>query len=543
MQTKTKPLQQRLLGLAFVVLSSALTLTSAQAQNAPVLGQADAFAVLGGSAVTNTGASVLTGDLGIWPNTASSITGFPPGVVIGTIQAGNAVALQAQSDLTAAYNDAAGRACNTVLTGIDLGGLTLTPGVYCFASSAQLTGTLTLDAQGNPNAVFIFQMGSTLTTASGSRVVVINGGSDCNVYWQVGSSATVGTGTTLAGNILALTSITLTTGANLSGRALARNGAVTLDGNRVTVCPSCPTISLAPTSLPNGTLAAAYSQTIIASGGTTPYAYTVSSGVLPPGLLLNSGSGVLAGTPTQTGTFTFTARATDSRSCPGSRIYTIVINAPACPTISLLPATLPAPVLGTPYSQTVTASGGQAPYTYTISSGALPPGLSLNSSSGLISGTPSASGSFSYTITATDANGCLTAVIYAGVIIPAQCPAISILPATLPPLFVGQPFSQLIQGSGGTAPYSYTVSAGQLPAGMTLNPVSGMLSGVPLVFGNSSFVITVTDALGCRAGRAYQAPTGLGNVIAVPALSPWSLILLFLVLALTAAVAARARGN
>lgn len=136
MQTKTKPLQQRLLGLAFVVLSSALALTSAQAQNAPVLGQADAFAVLGGSAVTNTGASILTGDLGIWPNTASSITGFPPGIVIGTIQAGNAVALQAQSDLTAAYNDVAGRACNTVLTGIDLGGLTLTPGVYCFSSSA-----------------------------------------------------------------------------------------------------------------------------------------------------------------------------------------------------------------------------------------------------------------------------------------------------------------------------------------------------------------------------------------------------------------------
>ena len=136
------------------------------------------------------------------------------------------------------------------MTGQDLGGLTLTPGVYCFSSSAQLTGTLTLDAQGNPNAVFIFKIGSTLTTASNSSVVVINTGGNssiaCNVFWQVGSSATLGTGTSFAGNILALTSITLNTGANVSGRVLARNGAVTLDTNNVTVCP--PPRSSAPLS-------------------------------------------------------------------------------------------------------------------------------------------------------------------------------------------------------------------------------------------------------------------------------------------------------
>ncbi|HUF91907.1 MAG TPA: ice-binding family protein [Candidatus Limnocylindria bacterium] len=199
---------------------------------APSLGAAESFAVLGGETVTNTGPSVITGDLGVSPG--SAITGFPPGIVVGgTIHAADAVALQAKTDVTAAYLNLAGQACDFDLTDQDLGGLTLTPGVYCFASSAQLTGDLILDAEGDPDAVFIFQMGSTLTTASNSSVLVINGAQECNVFWQVGSSATLGTGTTFIGNVLALTSITLTTGASVSGRALARNGAVTLDTNDV----------------------------------------------------------------------------------------------------------------------------------------------------------------------------------------------------------------------------------------------------------------------------------------------------------------------
>jgi len=199
------------------------------------LGTADPFAVLAGSTVTNTGATTVHGNLGVWPGTA--ITGFPPGIVSGgTIHANDAVAMQAQSDLTTAYNFAAGEACGTVLTGQDLGGLTLTSGVYCFASSAQLTGTITLDAQGHPNAVFLFQIGSTLTTASSSSVVFINGGQGDSVFWQVGSSATLGTTTAFAGNILALSSITLNTGATIHcGRALARNGAVTMDTNDVSI--------------------------------------------------------------------------------------------------------------------------------------------------------------------------------------------------------------------------------------------------------------------------------------------------------------------
>jgi hypothetical protein len=233
--------------------------TQGAAQNVS-LGSAANFAVLGATPnVTNTGPTVVTGDVGVWP--AASITGFPPGNAIGTLHFGDAVAQQAQTDLTAAYNDAAGRACPALnnLTGVVLGSggtvPTLPPGVYCFASTAQLTGNLVLNGAG----VYIFQIGSGLTTASGSSTTLTNGASACGVWWQVGSSATVGTTTSLAGNVLALTSITLNTGASVSGRVLARNATVTLDSNNVTVCsggpfPPVPSIgapvpALAPSAL------------------------------------------------------------------------------------------------------------------------------------------------------------------------------------------------------------------------------------------------------------------------------------------------------
>jgi hypothetical protein len=205
-----------------------------QAAVAPAFSTAQSFAVLAGQTVTNTGPTVVHGDLGVSPGTA--VTGFPPGSVSGGVtHTADAVALQAQSDLTVAYLDVAGRACSFDLTGIDLVGRTLAPGVYCFSSSALLSGTLVLDAQGSPDALFVFQIGSGLTTASNASVRMINGGETCNVFWQVGSSAVIGTGTTFVGNILALTSISLGTGATVSGRVLARNGEVTLDDNQVSV--------------------------------------------------------------------------------------------------------------------------------------------------------------------------------------------------------------------------------------------------------------------------------------------------------------------
>ncbi len=206
-----------------------------------VLGTAGNFNVLGASTVTNTGPTVIAGDVGLSPGTA--VTGFPPGLVTGTIHAADASAVQAQADLSTAYTELGNTACQFTLANADLAGLTLTPGVYCFSAAAVgLTGALTLDAQNHADAVFIFKILSTLTTASSASVIRINGGSDCNVFWQVGSSATLGTGTQFRGNILAQASITATTGATVAGRLLARTGAVTLDTNTVTACMSTPPV-------------------------------------------------------------------------------------------------------------------------------------------------------------------------------------------------------------------------------------------------------------------------------------------------------------
>jgi hypothetical protein len=189
---------------------------------------ASSFGVLGNT-VTNTGATAVTGDVGASPG--ATVSGFPPGTATGTIYLGGATAAQAQTDLTAAYNDAAGRTTGAVTVSGDLTGLTLTPGLYKSTSSLAIAGALTLNALGNQNAVFIIQMASTLTTGSGSQVILTGGAQAKNIIWQVGSSATLGTNSVFKGTIMALTSITMTTGAHLDGRALARGGAVTLDTN------------------------------------------------------------------------------------------------------------------------------------------------------------------------------------------------------------------------------------------------------------------------------------------------------------------------
>jgi hypothetical protein len=202
------------------------------AQSAPPLGSAQTFAVLGASTVTNTGPTVITGDLGVSPGTA--VTGFPPGKVSGgTIHAGDATATAAQAAAHTAYANLVAQPCGTNLTGKTLGtspgAATLSPGVYCFDTSAQLTGTLTLNGSG----VYVFKMGTTLTTASNSSVVLAKGATAGNVFWQVGSSATLGTNSALAGSILANISDTVTTGTSVTGRVFALTGAVTLASARV----------------------------------------------------------------------------------------------------------------------------------------------------------------------------------------------------------------------------------------------------------------------------------------------------------------------
>ena len=223
--------------------------------HASILNTANAFGVLGAQTVTNTGPSKINGDLGLWPGT--SITGFPPGTVNGVIHTTDAFAHQAQLEALSGFNYLAGLAVTQTLTNQDLGGLTLDPGVYFFASSALMTGQLTLDFQGLNNALIVFQIGSTLTTASASKVLVINPGLNDQVFWQVGSSATLGTATTFYGSVIADASVTLNTGATIDcGRAIALNAAVTMDTNRVdtgncsslfTTTPEPATISLVST--------------------------------------------------------------------------------------------------------------------------------------------------------------------------------------------------------------------------------------------------------------------------------------------------------
>ena len=277
---------------AALVAGTTLVATgTAEAAQPPVgLGSATSFAVLAGSTVTNTGPSVITGDLGVSPG--SAITGFPPGQVIGAVHAADAVAGLAENDLTTAYNDAAGRTPVSAVPA-DLAGLVLVGGVYG-GPTLGLTGTVTLDAQGDPSTVFVFQSASTLITASSSVVSLVNGADPCNVYWQIGSSATLGTNSTFVGTAMALTSITAQTSATVTGRLLARNGATTLDSNVITA-PNCPVLTPATTT--TTTVAAATTL----PGGTTPGGGTAPGDTTPGGGTTVPGATNPDGSPSDTG--------------------------------------------------------------------------------------------------------------------------------------------------------------------------------------------------------------------------------------------------
>ena len=256
------------------------------------LGTAEPFAVLAGTpSVSNVGLTEITGNLGIHP--ASSVTGFPPGIVNGTIHAGDAVALQAKTGLVNAYNDAAGRTPATAVAGGLLGGQTLVAGVYNSGSfTLNLTGTLTLNGQNDPNSVWIFQATSDLVTASTSVVTFINGGSPCNVFWQVDSSATLGSGSTFIGTIMALSSITMADDVTISGRALARDGNVTLINDTISNS-MCVTVPPGPTPTPTPAPAATPTpllpNTSSAQGGGVP-------GHPPVLILFGASAALIAGT-------------------------------------------------------------------------------------------------------------------------------------------------------------------------------------------------------------------------------------------------------
>jgi hypothetical protein len=338
------------LGLtAALVLGAASSASAAVTTDGPIdLGTAASYGVLGASAVTNTGPTVVTGDLGISPGT--SITGFgaaPNGVVNGTVHATDAAAIQAQRDTTTAYNVAASLTPTT--TGIsELTGLSLTPGVYTGGALAlSNNGSLTL--AGAADSVWVFQAASTLTVGSATQIIITGGANACNVFWQVGSSASIGTGAAFQGTILAQQSITATTSATIVGRLLARTAAVTLDTNTITAPTGCaapgtpvgttaPTItSGAPADATEGT---PYSHTITATGIPTP-TFTVTAGTLPAGFTLDETSGTISGTPSTPGSTTFTVSVGNGTAPDATADYTLTTSPAAVVTPTPTPTATP----------------------------------------------------------------------------------------------------------------------------------------------------------------------------------------------------------
>jgi type VI secretion system secreted protein VgrG len=292
------------LGIGVVAV---LPIVGAQAAQAPVgLGTASSFAVLAGSGITNTGSTTITGDVGTHPTAA--MTGFGTVAITGATHPADAVAQQAKTDLTTAYNTAAA-ATPTTAVATELGGLTLTPGVYG-GDTLGITGALTLNTLGDPDAVFIFKASSTLITASNSSVIVLGGATACNVYWQVGTSATLGTGSSFIGTVLAAESITATTGATVQGRLLAQTAAVTLDTNTITRPQCAPTTTTTGAGSTDSTVPGAGTTAPGGTGGapgglapSTPGVSAPASGTTPSNpSLTGSGSPTSAGSTTGGGT-------------------------------------------------------------------------------------------------------------------------------------------------------------------------------------------------------------------------------------------------
>ncbi len=340
----------------------------------------------------------------------------------------------------------------------------------------------------------------------------------------IGGTAPYGTWTLTSGTLPAGLTLNASTGV-ISGTPTATaspattltvrvNDAYGCQGSKSITLQICPVVTLSPATPATGTVGTAYTQTFTASGGTTAYTYTLASGTLPGGLTLNASTGVVSGTPTTQISSNVTLRATDANGCAGTLAVTFAIS---CPVINLAPATLPVGVVGSAYSQTISASGGSSSYTYALSSGTLPAGLSLNASTGIISGTPTTSNGVgtSITVSATDSFNCSGTKTYALQI----CPVVTLSPATLPTPTVGTAYSQTLSSSGGASAYTYTVSSGALPGWATLSS-SGVLSGTPTSTTAATFTVQSTDANGCAVTRSYTVTPVCPTVTVTPATLP-----------------------
>ncbi|WP_168389207.1 IPTL-CTERM sorting domain-containing protein [Xylophilus sp. Leaf220] len=469
-----------------------------------------------------------------------TITVAAPTITIAPTSLPNAVAGQAYSTTVSASGGTAAYSY-AITSGSLPNGISMTPtgvisGTSTVAGNFTFTVTAT-DSSSGAGAPFTGARTYTLGVAAPTVVVApttlpnftVGAGYSQNVSASGGTAPytfAITAGVTPAGITLSVAGVLSGTPTsagtfNFTATATDSNG---FTGNRAyTVTVAAPTITVAPTSLPNAVAGQAYSSTLTANGGTAPYSFAITAGALPSGVSL-SPTGVLAGTATVAGTFNFTVSATDGSSgsgapFSGSRAYALTVGAPA---VTIAPLTLPSPTGGTPYSQNLSASGGSAPYSFSISAGSLPAGLTL-STAGVLSGTPAASGTFNFTATATDANGFTGGRAYTFSI---SAPVLTITPSTLSAGTVGLTYRQTISTAGGTAPYSYAISAGTLPPGLSLASATGALTGAPTTAGSFNFTIAVTDALGFSDTRAFSIAVAVPA--AIPTLSEAMIALLML---------------
>ena len=381
-------------------------------------------------------------------------------------------------------------------TGV-ISGTPTTPGAYSFTIQATdatpNTGTrnYTINVGSNVLAVAPASLPNGTQGTAYSQTVSASGG--IGPYTFALSAGALPTGLTLSSaGVISGTP----TGSGTSSFTIGATDTVGNTGSRAySVNIGTASLTVNPASLPNGTQGTAYSQTVSASGGIGPYTFALSVGALPVGLTLSS-AGVISGTPTGSGTSSFTVGATDTVGNTGSHAYSVNIGTAS---LTVNPASLPAGTQTVAYSQTLSASGGTGPYTFAVTAGALPAGLTM-SSAGVISGTPTGSGASNFTVRGLDSLGNFGTHIYTLTI---GTVSLTVNPASLPATVVGHPYSQIVSATGGTAPYTFSISAGALPPGLTLNPVTGVISGTPTGPGTASFTVQATDVNGNTGTRAY----------------------------------------
>ena len=477
------------------------------------------FATIGGQARNNlAGVDAATGLASGWnPNVDGQVFAIVPsgGVVyvggsfqnVGGIPCRNLAAVIAASGLLTAWNPSPNgtvRALASACGALYVGGFFTSVGgeprnrIAVLDAASGLAGSWNPDANGpvtalalHRGALYASGLFSAIASQARSRIASLDPTSGAATAWNPGSDNIVQVFTGEGGTIYAGGGFGV-----LGGKTASFLAGVEADGSL-----SCPGVALSPPSLPAGRVGDAYAQTVSAAGGTAPYCYAVTAGALPPGVTLDPATGALSGTPSTGGSFAFSVTATTAIACAGSRAYEVLVRE-ACTAFVLLPAALPSAHLGAAYAETLAVQGAAPPLSFSVSSGALPDGITLSAEGALV-GTPGTLGTSAFTIAVTDSNLCQGSFGRTLNVFPA-CTPIAIGPGILPSGAVGAAFDQTLTASGGHPPHAWSVASGALPAGLVLEPATGRLHGTPTVADTFPIVVAATDSIECTETRAYM---------------------------------------